>query len=173
MKKLKLSIDGLKDRLELISSHELNAIIGGTYGGPSSDWGSNEGFLNNINGMISAGLFNYSGNNNFSGQYDTAFIGSGFSFFGSGSGTSSSSYNFSFGSTPNSNMFYFGSGSVNGSGVYQPGALYGNYGSGWGSVFTAPSFNPSLQVTAPDGRAINFSYDRSSGKFSFGITVNF
>ncbi len=166
MKKLKLSIDGLKNQLDVMSAKELNSIAGGTYGGSYDDWSNADGFLNNVNGMISAGMFNYNGTDDYYGEYNASDMGSGFSLFGS-------LPNFNYGSSP-STGFFLNSGRFNGSGMYIPGSAGYNWSSGFSVTTTYGGFQTiKLGATDAQGRSIDIGFNPSTGKITFGIKIKF
>lgn len=175
-KKLKLPLLQMhKEIFEIISPEELKTILGGTY----DTWESNEGFLNNVNYMISSGMFDYGG----SGDFDSGFIdlglggsGSGgsnpgFGGFNFGSGNNGPSFiNFyGAGSNPTTTMFSLGAPTGSGSNM-QPGPLTGNFGSGGTASFTG-NLN-SQKLTYKIGNK-TFTVEQNAGKIKVTFKVTF
>lgn len=185
--KLKLPFDALEKEFPVIMSREdLKSILGGTYGGPSYDWDTPLGFLNNVSEMMSNGMFNYTGSSNFSGEYNLSSLsggsGSGTSninFFGdSGSGSGTSVWSYGSGSGGgNSNGVYVGSADLSGSNL--SAAPVGIRINGWdGNVKWEGLQNPVLNIAIPGG--YNFKFElkpKASGaterKFNFSFTYDF
>jgi len=136
-----------KEFVQIVSPEDLKKIVGGTYGGPTASWDTTSGLLENLTGMISAGLFDYTGSgNSFEGTYDlSALNGSGsvpFSLF---------TFTGSIGSIPPTPSFTFGS--IGQSGVWlgsaigsTPGAFHVSAGSFDGAL-KAPGLNPSVDLS--------------------------
>lgn len=153
MKKLKLSIDGLKNQLEVMSAKELNSIAGGAYG----DWDSADGFINNINGMVSYGMFNYGGTQDFYAEYDVSSFGGDFDPFGSNPNFSSGSINLGIGSTP-ANGWNYGSNVSYSFGSYQVGG-------------TAPGLKPTLYFKKTNGMEGSVQLDGNKVKVTIKIKI--
>ncbi|MFC0513358.1 hypothetical protein ACFFGT_04075 [Mucilaginibacter angelicae] len=165
-KKIKLHFEELENEFPtIISSEELKSILGGAYGDASS-WGNQDGFLNNVNTMLSSGLLNYVGGSNFMGNYNTLW-------FSNGSNITSL-----FGSAPaGNNIWNFGSsggisfGSAHIGSTINPAPLVGTF-NGWNTQFTMPGLsNPTLKITTPGGTSYTIKY--SSGTTTLTITLGF
>lgn len=164
-KKLKLPFHQLEKEFPIIMSREdLKSILGGTYGGPSYDWDSADGFLNNFQEMANAGLFNYTGSGNFSGEYDLSSLsGSGsaapnVNFFGnSGSGSGTSAWSFGSGSSSSSGI-YIGSANISGS-TASPAPI-GIKFNGLDATYTQPGLTGSkiFNLSLPSGYNFKFEY---------------
>jgi hypothetical protein len=166
-KKIKLHFEELENEFPaILSSDELKSILGGAYGDTSS-WGNQDGFLTNVNTMLSGGLLNYVGGSNFTGNYSA----SGFTNNGS-------SINSLFGSAaPGNNIWNFGSsggisfGSAHIGSTINPAPLVGTF-NGWSTQFTMPGISsPTLKITTPSGSIYTIKY--SSGTTTLSITVGF
>ncbi len=166
-KKLKLPFMELhKEVYEILSPEELRSIVGGL-----GDWGTDQGFLSNVNEMISSGMFNYTG----SGAYDSGYVdmggsgGSGGGFmgfnYGSGNGSGANFFNFYLGSSNTQTMFSFGSASGS-----NPPALLGNFGSAGNASFTnMGGTNPKLQYEI-GGKKFTFEYKDGKAKVTLGFS---
>ena len=137
-----------KEFVQIISPEDLKQIVGGTYGGPTASWTTSAGILENINGMMMAGVFDYYGSaNTFEGNYSLDSL--------SGSGSIPFTINTfmgSIGSIPPTPRFTMGSSGLQGlwfgSAIGSvPGALNAGFGSFGGSFVAPGAQNPTLNLT--------------------------
>jgi hypothetical protein len=159
-----------KEFVQIVSPEDLKKIVGGTYGGPTASWDTTAGMLENLSGMISAGLFDYNGSaTDLSGTYDLSALN------GSGS-TPFNIFNVPTGSlNPNLNYFTLGSIGAYGLGLGSavgstPGAFYINVGSFSGQMKNVgPGLHPELDVQLGDTR---FSFKLTATQFTFNINLH-
>lgn len=159
-----------KEFVQIISPEDLKQIVGGTYGGPTASWDTMPGFLENVTGLLSSGVADYTGSSNYQGTFsESALNGSGsvpFNIFNVPSGSLSLPFTWQFASS-NFNTFQWGSPT----GGSNPAPLLGTWGSYQVSFTNAGGTNPVISYTDPAGKKVTVGFNTTTKQLSLGITI--